>query len=718
MTYLGFGQNLVDLAFGLAVVTFALAITGIAAKNARFIVGARHALFAGGAAAVGAAACLVTGFFRGAYDIRYIFNYSERKLSDEKKFAGLWAGLDGSILFWAAILGVIGAALAWSFVKRGVEPERRRLEPYVYAVFAAVQMFFLGVIGLLAAADPFQALAADKITELTQMGLATGGMPHDGAGLNPLLDTYWMMIHPPCVYLGFILYTVPFAYGAAALLAGEFSTAWIKATRGWTMLAWIFNTNGIILGGLWAYEVLGWGGYWAWDPVENASFLPWLASTAFLHSVMVQERRDMLRTWNAFLICLTFILSIFGTYLTRSGIVSSVHSFAGGEVGTYFLGFLIALIGFTIFLLFFRKRELATGRAVETLFCRESAFILNNFVLLGLAVSITLLVLWPKISFEFLGQGITVGIPVYNRVCTPLFVALYALTAIGPALGWVRTTWTQAVRNLALPAILSVPLTVATQYLVWDGVRGGNQGEAFDDSLHIYPVGVMVFLCWLIITSLSWEVLGTAWRAGKASGRGFLGSLSRLVVMQNRRYGGYIVHCGIAGLGMAVTMSSLYRVQTEVTVEAGKRVPISAGGLYEVEMEKMVVTPAGPGQAYNSLRAVLTLYRGGEVIATLDPEARYWPMTGFRASEDPQNTTEVEVKRLPEQDVYVYFERPGISTAEGPFPPASWFEGQSYRFSVFRNPLMWLLWGGWLTMIVGGVYAALPIGGRKVGLAN
>ncbi len=716
MTYLGFGNHLTVLAFVLAVVAFVLSVLAIGFKNARFVVGARNAMFAVGAAGVGAAACLVAGFFRGAYDIKYIFNYSERKLSDAKKFAGLWAGLDGSILFWAAILGIIGGALAWSFVRRDVEPERRRLEPYVYAVYSTVQAFFLGVIAFVA--SPFAPLAPEKVSELTQMGLASGGMPHDGAGLNPLLDTYWMMIHPPCVYLGFILYTVPFAYGAAALLAGEFSTAWIKATRGWTMLAWIFNTNGIILGGLWAYEVLGWGGYWAWDPVENASFLPWLASTAFLHSVMVQERRDMLRTWNAFLICVTFILSLFGTYLTRSGIVSSVHAFAEGEVGSYFLGFLVAVIGFTIFLLVFRRRELSTGNTVETLFCRESAFILNNFVLLGLAVAITVLVLWPKISFEFLGQGITVGIPVYNRVCTPLFIALFALTSVGPALGWVRTTWSQAVRNLALPAVLSLGLTALSQKLVWDSIRGGDQGEVFDPSLHIYPVGVMVFLCWLIITSLCYEVLRTAWRAGRASGRGFFGSLSRLLVMQNRRYGGYLVHCGLAGLGLAVTMSSLYRVQTEVTVEKGKRVAVSANGLYEVEMQNMIVTPAGQGQAYNSLRAVLTLYRGGEPIATLDPEARYWPMTGFRAGENAQATTEVEIARLPEQDVYVYFERPGIDMAEGPFPPAAWFERQSYRFSIFRNPLMWLLWTGWLTMIVGGAYAALPIGGRKVGLAG
>jgi cytochrome c-type biogenesis protein CcmF len=507
-----------------------------------------------------------------------------------------------------------------------------------------------------------------------------------------------MMIHPPSVYLGFILYTVPFAYGAAALLAGEFSTAWIKATRGWTMLAWIFNTNGIILGGLWAYEVLGWGGYWAWDPVENASFLPWFTGTAFLHSVMVQERRDMLRVWNALLVCATFILSIFGTYLTRSGVVSSVHAFGAGGVGVWFLYFLFGLIAITVFLIVFRAKGLRAERSIDNLLSRESVFILNNFVLLSLAVAISVLTLWPKITFEFMHRSISVGVPVFNRVCVPLFVLMFLLTAIGPGLAWVKTSKERLVANLLGPAAASLPLAAVTQWFVWEKIRGGDQGEHFPVSMHIYPTFIIVFLAWLILTSLAWEIIRTVRNASKASGRDPMSSFVRLVTFQNRRYGGYLVHVGLAIIAMGVVLSSVYRVTTEVAVAKNDAARI---GPYDVQVGNIVEEAAHPGQVYDSTRAQLTVSRDGVEIASLMPEKRNYPATGHR--QEPQITTEVEIARLRGEDFYVYFDHLQ--------------DDRRIKLTIFRSPCMWLVWIGWITMIVGGGFAALPLGGKKVGLA-
>jgi cytochrome c-type biogenesis protein CcmF len=701
VTYLGFGSSLVAVSLGLAGLTVVLSLLGVALRDRRWVAGARNAMMAGGLTIAGAAACLVAGFFRGAYDIEYIYHYSERKLSIAKKFACLWAGLDGSILFWAAILGLIGTALGWGFLKKEIDPARRRLEPWVYAVFGGVQVFFLIVNSIVA--SPFTPVDPDMLRNLEAAGLASQGMPTDGRGLNPLLDTYWMMIHPPSVYLGFILYTVPFAYGAAALLSGEFSTAWIKATRGWTMVAWIFNTNGIILGGLWAYEVLGWGGYWAWDPVENASFLPWLTGTAFLHSVMVQERRDMLHVWNAFLVCATFVLSIFGTYLTRSGIVSSVHAFASGEIGNWFLYFLVGLIGFSAFLVllayFVQRSRGATERSIDNLLSRESVFVLNNFVLLAIAAAIVILTLWPKISFEFMDKTISVGVPVYNKVVTPLFVLLFLLTAIGPMLAWVKTSTGRLLANLVGPAAASLVLAGATQWFVWNVIRQGAQGDHYTWWDHLYPTYVVLFLGWLIITSLAWELIRTVGNASRGSGRDPMSSFVRLITFQNRRYGGYLVHVGLGVIAMGVVLSSMYRSTAEFSVRAGETAKV---GPFDLHVGKLVDEPARQGQVYDAKRAPITVKRNGVEVASLLPERRDYPATGHR--QEPQTTHEVEIARLAGQDVYVYFDRTSQDESK-------------VMLTVYRNPCMWLVWIGWVTMIVGGAFAALPLGGRKVGLA-
>ena len=702
--YIDFGKAMERVSFGIALLVILLSCVGLFAKDRRFVLAARHAMIAGGVTVLLAASCLVGAFFDGAYGVEYVYSYSESKLAPQYKFAGLWAGLDGSILFWAMLLGIIGACVGWSFRKRGLDPSGRRLEPYVYIVFATVQLFFLAVICIVA--DPFKEMRPELLDSLMRRQgamegpLVRGGVPTDGKGLNPLLENYWMTIHPPSVYLGFIIYTVPFAFGMAALMAGEFSSYWIQTTRRWTLIGWLFNTNGVILGGLWAYEVLGWGGYWAWDPVENASFLPWLAGTAFVHSVMIQERRDMLRVWNSVLIALTFSLAIFGTYLTRSGIVSSVHAFASGDVGDWFLGFLLIVIATSIFLIALRAHRLRSANSVDSVFSREGVFLLNNMVLVAIAGAIVILTLWPKISHEFFDRSISVNVPVYNLVCTPFFALLLFLTAIGPSTAWVRTSFSRMVRNLAAPAFVSVPLAVATQWLAYSVIRGGAQDDPVTLTQHVYPSFVIVFLGWWIITSLGWEVVRTVnahHRLRKQSGkRGglWLATFFRVGFKNNRRYGGYLVHIGIAMLAIGVISSSMYSVSKEVHFSEGETKQV---GPYEVRVTG--IQENVPVSAYYSTRVSVTFSRDGKEVATLDPERRFYPATGFRT--EPQPTTEVKIKRLPLEDLYVYFE----SSEDG------------FLFTFFRKPLITLVWLGWLTMIAGGLFAAVPFAKKKVGLA-
>jgi cytochrome c-type biogenesis protein CcmF len=706
LDYVDFGRAMERVSLGLAALTILLALVGVVAKDRRWVLGARNAMIAGGITVTFAAACLVAAFFDGVYGIEYVFSYSESKLDPQYKFAGLWAGLDGSILFWAMLLGMIGAMVAWSFRKRGLDPSGRRLEPWVYVVYAVVQLFFLAVICF--ESDPFRPVPEHLIRRFQEMQgalegpLVRGGIPTDGRGLNPLLENYWMTFHPPSVYLGFILYTVPFAFGMAALIAGEFSSYWIRTTRKWTLVAWLFNTNGIILGGLWAYEVLGWGGYWAWDPVENASFLPWLTGTAFVHSVMIQERRDMLRVWNATLIALTFIMSIFGTYLTRSGIVSSVHAFASGDVGTWFFWFLMFLIGVSMFFLFFRMRDLRSANSVDSVLSREGVFLLNNMVLVAITGAIVVLTLWPKISMEFINRPISVNVPVYNLVCTPFFALLLLLTAIGPSTAWVRTSMSRLVRNLAGPAVFAIPLAALTQWLAHVVIRGeaANLEDPISPMTHLYPGFVILFLGYFILTALAWEVLRTVnahHRVRKQSGRkgGWVGSFLRVGLQNNRRYGGYLVHVGMGVLAIGVACSSIYAVTDEVSVAEGQTAQVEP---YEMQVSAL---PPEPVSAYISTRVQVSLKKNGTEVASLDPERRFYPRTGFRLEDQP--TTEVKIKRFALEDFYVYFEP---SQREG-----------TYIFTIFRKPLISLVWLGWILMIAGGLFAAVPIGRRKVGLA-
>src|ERR1700728_3811763 len=382
-------------------------------------------------AVVLAAVALVISAFRDDFTIAYIFHHSNRALPAPYKFATLWSGQEGSLLFWSLLLAGYGFVLR---LRYKTDP---RLFAYASVVLAGVQIFFLLVVNF--AANPF--------------GLLEGPLRADGSGLNPLLQYPEMVIHPPMLYLGYVGFTVPFAFALGALIMRYPGEKWIHITRRWTMVTWGLLTCGIFLGMHWAYSVLGWGGYWGWDPVENASFLPWLTGTAFLHSVMMQEKRGMLKTWNMWLIFSTFMLSIFGTFLTRSGVVSSVHAFAQSSIGDWFVAFLAIIFLTCLFFYIKNRSHLRTEHKLESLISRESSFLFNNLLLLVACFTVLWGTLFPVLSEWVQGTKVTVGPPFFNRVNIPVALLLLLLTAVGPLLAWRRTSIDSVKRNFLWPAI-------------------------------------------------------------------------------------------------------------------------------------------------------------------------------------------------------------------------------------------------------------------------
>ncbi|MGA1202255.1 MAG: heme lyase CcmF/NrfE family subunit [Planctomycetota bacterium] len=696
--YLDLARGLVLLGGAVALLGVLAVLIGSAVQDRRFVLSARRAVAATSFLTIASAILLTVGFVDGRYERSYIYNYSEKGLPLGYKIAGLWGGLDGSILFWAALIGVVALITTIGFRRGQSDPHGRRMEPWVYLVFGVVQLFFLTIIGFVN--NPFELLLhSPSFAGDLQAFLARfpGGVVEDGSGLNPLLVNYWMMIHPPCLYFGWVVYTVPFAYAIAALITGEQGNYWITRIRRWTMIGWLFNTTGIILGGLWAYVVLGWGGYWAWDPVENASFLPWFTSTALLHSIMVQERRGMLRTWNAFLATTTFVLSIFGTYLTRSGVVSSVHAFGSGNaVGMWFLCFLLATIATCLFLIALRQPNMRAAHRIESVWSREAMFVINNLVLCAIAACILILTMWPKISKEWLGQDMSVLAPVYNKVTVPFFVLLLLITAIGPALGWIRTSRRAAARNLILPMVASLPVALVIQYGA-ELIHGGEP-RPLDFSARLYPTFVLLYVSVLISFTVLYEVLRTASNRARRSGEGFAAALVTLLLRNNRRYGGYFVHVGLAVISIGIVCSSMYKVQKDFSMERGESVRI---GTYELTLSD-VIQETEPnyeeGRVYARMALQLDVRTDAGRTFQVFPERRVYP------KKDNQAVTEVEIRKGLLEDLYVFFQ--------------SSDEAGHINLSLFRNPLINLVWAGWIFMIAGGVYAALPLGRKRVGLAD
>src|ERR1039457_6345199 len=525
------GQLSLAIALILAFYSIAANIYGARRNAPDVLASARHAIWAMTAMVAIAAVSLWTGLLTSAFSLEYVASYSSTTLPTIYKITSLWGGQQGSLLLWTLLLTTFTSIVA--FQNRRRNPE---IAPYALVTMAVVAIFFLGMLNFVT--RPFDLLAV---------------RPAEGSDLNPLLQNYWMAIHPPSLYTGYVSTTVPFAFASAALITGKLDETWIRTTRRWAIFSWFFLTLGNMFGARWAYEVLGWGGYWAWDPVENAAFMPWLVMTAYLHSVMIQERKDMLKVWNLALIGLAFLLTLFGTFITRSGVISSVHSFTQSGLGPYFLSFLIAMTLGYIGLLIFRSKQLRSPAEFESYLSREAAFLFNNLILVGITFAVFWGTIFPVLSEAVRGVKITVGPPFFNRVNAPLALGLVFLTGIGPLIAWRRTTADNLVRSFAAP----VTIGVAT--------------------------GIVGFACglrqWYVLTafSLAAFVMGTVlveFRRGMNARRHLLSeprakALVNLVAKNNRRYGGYVIHVGVIVAFIGIVGSSFFRTEVKKSVHAG-----------------------------------------------------------------------------------------------------------------------------------------------------
>jgi cytochrome c-type biogenesis protein CcmF len=617
------------------------------------------AVYATFGALVIAAISLWEGLASHDFNIEYVAAYTSRNLPDGYIISALWAGQKGSLLFWAVVLSLF-AALAQLLTPR----RYGALMPYVAAVTSAVIAFF--VCTMLFAANPFERLAFT---------------PADGRGLNPQLQNPGMMVHPPMLYLGYISITIPFAFAIAALLSRSLDTGWIHAIRKWTLVSWLFLSIGITLGMWWAYVELGWGGYWAWDPVENASLLPWLTMTAFLHSVMIQEKRGMLKRWNLGLIVGTFLLSIFGTFITRSGVIASVHSFTQSNVGYFFLVFLVVcgILSFT--LLYTRWLSLRAEVQLESVVSREAAFLFNNLLLVGVAFSVLWGTLFPILSELVRGSKITVGPPFFNRVNVPLGLLLLALTGIGPLIAWRKASPANLKRQFTGPVAAGVATAVA---LLAAGVRGLSP---------IMALSLAGFVAGTIVQEFYRGVRARRRMHGESATLAF----ARLVARNRRRYGGYLVHAGVLIYFVAFSGMAFKR-EIEATLKPGETATLASpfGHTY-------TFTHVGVSQfeALNRIVSAATVQvtKDGRPQGLMSSEKRQHVDSFRRPTFEP--STEVGIRSNLQEDVYITYAGSVGGTEEA-----------VYRFTI--NPLVWWVWFGGFVLALGGLVTMWPGGGAVV----
>ncbi|MEE8060789.1 MAG: heme lyase CcmF/NrfE family subunit, partial [Gemmatimonadales bacterium] len=616
------------------------------------ITGSVYAVFA---CLVVASGALWYGLVTHDFNIEYVASYTSRNLPDYFIFSAFWAGQKGSLLLWAVVLSCFAALAQFLTSRRHAD-----LLPYVAGITSVAVFFFVTV--MLFSANPFERLAFT---------------PPDGRGLNPQLQNIGMMIHPPMLYLGYISITIPFAFGIAALLSGKIDTGWIQAIRRWTLLSWLFLSAGVVLGMWWAYVELGWGGYWAWDPVENASFLPWLTMTAFLHSVMIQEKRGMLKRWNMSLIIITFLLSIFGTFITRSGVIASVHSFTQSSVGYYFLAFLVIAGVLSFTLLYTRWDALKAEVELESMVSREAAFLFNNLILVGIAFSVLWGTLFPILSELVQGTKVTVGPPFFNKVNVPLGLALLALTGIGPLIAWRKASTANLRRQFIIP--------VAAGAIVF---------------LALFVLGMRNFYA-LMAISLGGFVAGTVvqefYRGARARhrihGESYGVALLHLIGRNRRRYGGYIVHVGILLMFVAFT-GMAFKVDQEATLLPGESVEVASPFGHTYRFTHLGVSQYQYLNRFVS-QATVDVERDGVAAGRMSSEKRQHVNSLGQFEFEP--STEVAIRSSLQEDVYIVY----AGSIEGT-------EEAVYRFTI--NPLVLWVWIGGIVLIVGGLITMWPGG--------
>ena len=653
------------LLFFLFPISVFMALTSLAAgftnRHGLLLAGRRAAYAAFGVTTLSVLALeylLVTSDF----SIEYVASNTNYALPTLYKMVALWAGHNGSLLLWTWIVTIFSAIVAYQNRNKNHD-----LMPWVLFVMASTTVFF-GVLSIFIS-NPFDTLYTDLGSKLQEF------TAQDGRGLNPLLQHPAMVIHPPVLFVGYVGTVVPFAFAIAALMTGKLGSGWINTTRRWALTAWGFLSAGIVLGGKWAYVELGWGGYWAWDPVENASLLPWLTATAYLHSVMIQERKGMLKVWNMTMVIATFLLSIFGTFLTRSGIVSSVHAFSNSGLGPAFATFLVITTLFSAILLHIRRKDLQPEEQMQSLLSRESGFLFNNLLFLLATVAVLWGTLFPVISELFTGDQITVGPPWFNNIMIPLGLALLVLTGVGPLLAWRHTSSETLKRSFGIPLLASIIFMVIFYVL---GVH---------DNWALGSFTISFFVLWTIVVEF---VKGAKIRS-KNSGENFVKSVYMLSRKNTRRYGGYIIHISIVVMFIGFT-GNAFDSETRAEVADGDKFELGPYSFTALNIKQT------ENDNFSSQALSLRMEKDGEEIAQLTPERRY-----YFASEQP--STEVDIYSTFREDIYAVLS--GMSN-----------DGNKVIVQVYRNPLVRMVWLGSFILVFGTLFAMLPNLREKKGIST
>ncbi|PYN31303.1 MAG: cytochrome C biogenesis protein [Candidatus Rokuibacteriota bacterium] len=638
-----------ELGYGAAIVALALALWGAvtAALGARtgrpaLLLSAQHAAVGVFVLVTACFALLTYAFLTFDFSVRYVATNTNLGTPFYYRITGVWGALEGSIILWAWML-----ALYTVIVILRHRVSARAFYPWVLTVMLGVLAFFLLVMTV--AAPPFA---------------RSSPVPADGRGLNPLLEDTGMITHPVALYLGFTGLTVPFAFALAALITGRVGDAWITLTRRWTIVAWYFLSLGLLIGGWWSYHVLGWGGYWAWDPVENAAFMPWLTATAFLHSVMIQERRRMLKLWNLSLVILTFGLTLFGTFLTRSGVIASVHAFTQGAIGAFFLSFLALVLLTALGLLAWRWDALHAQGALDSIVSRESAFLLNNVLLVAVTFTVFFGTVFPLLSEVARGVKVSVGAPFFNQVNVPLFLALIFLMGVGPLIAWRRASLDNLRRNFLAPVLVGV---VAAAGFFALGVRS---------AIAVLTLALTVFVAATIAVDFA-----RATRARLRVGERLFPAMRGLLLRHNRRYGGFVVHLGILIIAVGVTGSQAWSVQTETTLRRGESAELAG---YRVRFEDLT---ASEESNHFKVAGAFTV-SNGRVLGVLRPAKKFYP-------QEQSPIAYVDYRLGLNEDVYLVL---------GDFAR----DGSQATVKLLVNRLVSWIWIGGLVLTLGALLAILP----------
>jgi cytochrome c-type biogenesis protein CcmF len=658
-----FGSFALILAFVCALYAFGGGIAAIITRHPLLIKSVRQSGMATCGLIFVSTLSLVYLFFSDNFSVAYVVSHSNRDLSTFFKVAALWSGQEGSLLFWSFLLAIYVFSVLLTYRNKNGE-----LMPYVGVILAGVQLFFLTISNFVA--SPFKSLGVANANGAFDLVARA-----DGNGLNPVLQYPEMVIHPPNLYSGYTGFTIPFAFALAALLARYPGEKWIHLTRKWTMIAWCFQSMGILLGAHWAYAVLGWGGYWGWDPVENASLLPWLTGTAFLHSVMMQEKRGMMKVWNVWLVFVTFMLCILGTLLTRSGVVSSVHAFAQSSIGNWFVGFLCIVLGVCLAAYVKNKDYLKSENQLDSLVSRESSFLFNNLVLLVACVAVLSGTLFPVFSEWFTGSRISVGAPFFNKVNVPLGLLLLLLTGVGPLLAWRKTSIESLLRNFKWPGIL--------------GLAGGVIGLAFGFR-EMFSL-ICLILCVFVASTIVQEFYRGAKVVRIRSGASWLASCVDLTLRNTRRYGGYIVHFGMVMIFIGLS-GQAFNKEVEKELPIGSTVKI---GNYDLLLQSM---DQKQEKNYIADRMIVEVLKNDKPVMMLYPERRNFPA-------NQESGTMVAIYSTLREDLYVVY--------AGMNP-----QNNLPTVHAFINPLVkWVWWGG-MVLVMGTIVALLPNRAAVVVLAK